>query len=127
MSYRAIQTAIEGVFGSSGWTAHNIEAFPSNYENNTNNNEFVIVKIFHNQSARYGFNQTLKRGQLMVRIFTQAGLGERRVNEIGDILDGLFENQTLSSRLYMDTSNLGNHSMEDGYYQAHYNVNFVFY
>lgn len=82
--YEALAKAIYGVFGTAEWTAENIKTYPSNYVGTEVGDRYIRVNVFP-QGA--GVNLKSASGQVLVDIFTPAGVGPLEVSLIADKLD----------------------------------------
>ena len=82
--YVTTEVDIFRIFGSFSWTSENIATYPSNYIPNSNDQEFIRISII---PSSQGVNLVSVEGIVMVEIFTEANLGDRRSLEIADTLD----------------------------------------
>ena len=97
--FDSIRSDIYSVFASSQWTATGIKAYPANYQGTiSNKNEFVRISILSGKSNFDSFNlQKTVPGLLILSVFVKTGAGDKRLFQIADILDSIFEGKTLQN------------------------------
>jgi hypothetical protein len=130
--YTEVLRDTEEIFATADWTTNSIPAFPSNYEVTTearNNREFVIIEVIPGREfTNYG--RAGLKGQIIIQIYTEAGLGTSRAYAIADILDNLLQHQELTRGTLTSTSSmavLGVDSADEYLFRADYTVNFTKY
>jgi len=97
--FDSIRSDIYSVFASSQWTATGIKAYPANYQGTiSNKNEFVRISIISGRASfdAYNLNKSIP-GVLILSVFVKTGAGDKRLFEIADILDDIFEGKTLQN------------------------------
>lgn len=90
--YASLESDIFSVFGSSEWTAENINTYPANFVGS--DSEFIRVNII---PSGVGVNKTSKSGVLIIDIYTPAGMGTKRSSLIADTLDKYLANKSLKT------------------------------
>lgn len=124
---------IEEVFGGVAWTVNNIPTFPDNYQGAIGNNvsEYIIVKVLPSNGGNYAYdNKKQLAGLIAIKIFTKAGEGQGRLMAIGDLLDIVLQNKTLTNKTTLETSYLqveGLDSANQSLYSGSYFIPFKFY
>lgn len=124
---------IEETFGSATWAANNIPTFPDNYQGAIGNgvSEYIMVKVLPSTSSQYAYDDKKQlSGLIAIKIFTKAGEGQGRLMAIGDILDSLLQNKTLTNKTTLETSYLqieGIDSANQSLYSGSYFIPFKFY
>lgn len=99
----------ETAFASATWTSNNIKTFPDNYQGKVGANvrEYVQIKLLPSSSENYAYaGRKELTGLLAVKIFVAAGEGQGRLMAIGDFLDILLQNKTLTNGTRLGTSYL---------------------
>jgi len=98
MTYENARKAIEYMFTKYYWVSQEINLYPDNYQGTiANHNEFLRINILpSNSSANYGGSKNLE-GLVIISIYVKAGEGQKRVMEIGDILDVLLQHKNTSN------------------------------
>jgi len=125
-------SAIEGVFGSSAWTANNIKSIPANFEGDMSSaQEYVHVSILPSSSdiLAYGVQKRLS-GIVAVKMFVPAGYGTRRIMEIGDLLDDVLQFKTLSNGTRLDSSYINVEGLDprnESFFSGSYIIPFTLY
>lgn len=115
--YSAIVSSLEQVVASPAWSTAfpSVPVYPADIKHDVKASIFFKFTILLSGSSIEGYNQTTRRGELVIAIFTKATQGPRAVAAYCDSLDSLlskksFANnklQTLSSyatRLGTDSS-----------------------
>jgi hypothetical protein len=125
-------SVIEGVFGSSAWTANGIKSIPANYEGDMSSvSEYVHVTVMPSQSELLAFGVDRKlSGLVAVKIFVPAGYGQRRLMEIGDLLDNVLQYKTLSNGTRLDSSYINVEGLDprnESFYSGSYFIPFTLY
>jgi len=130
--YTDVLRDVEGLFSSTAWTANNIPAFPSNYDVSAtaqNNQEFVVIEVIPGRNfTNYG--RPGVKGQVIIQIYTAAGQGTARANEIADILDNLMQTRELTRGTLIGTSSMSHLDLDqnDPYlFRTDYSVSFTKY
>jgi hypothetical protein len=100
MIYENARKAIEYMFTKYYWVSQEINLYPDNYQGTiANHNEFLRINILpSNSSANYGGSKNLE-GLVIISIYVKAGEGQKRVMEIGDILDVLLQHKNTSNTI----------------------------
>lgn len=93
--YVDIESSILSLFGTAGWTANNIAAFPANFEVPVGVNEYIKVNIKYN-----GLNRVVIKGLVLIDIFVEAGKGPTRASQIADTLNSFLEDSVRSIDTY---------------------------
>jgi len=125
-------SAIEGVFASPAWTANNIKSIPANFEGDMSSvQEYVHLSVLPANSSilSYGVQKQLN-GLVAVKIFVPAGYGQRRLMEIGDLLDNVLQYKTLSSGTRLDSSYINVEGLDprnESFYSGSYFIPFTHY
>jgi hypothetical protein len=125
-------SAIEGVFASSAWTANNIKSIPANFEGDMSSvKEYVHLSVLPANSSilSYGVQKQLN-GLVAVKIFVTAGYGQRRLMEIGDLLDNVLQYKTLSNGTRLDSSYINVEGLDprnESFYSGSYFIPFTLY
>jgi hypothetical protein len=123
---------IEAVFGSSSWTANNIDIYPDNYQGTINDqNEFCRLNVLPSNSENnaHGGSKQLE-GLVAVKIFVKAGEGQSRLMAISDILDINLQNKRLTNGTELGTSYLNVEGLDPSnkaLYSARYLIPFKIY
>jgi len=125
-------TAVESVFGSSAWTANNIKTIPDNFEGDmSNSSEYVHISVLPSSSSLLAFGVDRKlNGLVAVKIFVPAGYGQRRLMEIGDLLDNVLQYKTLSNGTRLDSSYINVEGLDprnESFYSGSYFIPFTLY
>jgi len=123
---------VEEVFGSSAWTANSIKTVPDNFQGNLNNaKEYCMVMALPSSSEEvaYGVKKSLT-GLVAVKIFTPVGFGQRRIMQIGDLLDDVLQYKTLTNGTTLKSSYInveGIDPQNESFYMASYFIPFTQY
>jgi hypothetical protein len=130
--YIEVLRDVEEIFATSAWTSNSIPAFPLNYEVTAaarSNREFVIIEVLPGRNFT-NYAKPGVKGQVIIQIYTEAGLGTARANAIADILDGLLQNKELTRGTLTSTSSmaiLGVDTADEYLFRTDYTVNFTKY
>jgi hypothetical protein len=130
--YDNVLDDIEAVFGSSTWTANNIDIYPDNYQGIIDDqNEFCRLNVLpsNSESSAYGGSKQLE-GLVAVKIFVKAGEGQSRLMAISDILDISLQNKRLTNGTELGTSYLNVEGLDPSnkaLYSARYIIPFKIY
>jgi hypothetical protein len=130
--YADVIRDVEAVFGGTGWTTLNVPAFPSNYEVSASareNREFVIIEVLPGAQFTNYARPGLK-GQIIIQIYTESGLGVSRAYAIADQLDKLLQTTELTRGTLTSTSSMaiiGVDSTDEYLFRTDYTVNFTKY
>jgi hypothetical protein len=130
--YDNVLDDIEAVFGSSSWTANNIDIYPDNYQGTINDqNEFCRLNVLPSNSENnaHGGSKQLE-GLVAVKIFVKAGEGQSRLMAISDILDINLQNKRLTNGTELGTSYLNVEGLDPSnkaLYSARYLIPFKIY
>jgi len=124
---------IEGVFASEAFVACGIPAFPENYQGKKlKEDEYVTMQVLPTSSSNnaYGGDKKKLTGLVAVKIFVAAGNGQGRIMVVGDCLDTIMQNQTLTAGTQLGTSYInmeGLDSSNAALYSASYFIPFTSY
>ena len=124
--YADVVRDVEGIFSGTTWTNHGIQAYPSNYQGGSFEDEFVKLEFLPAQPIT-GYSRFGVGGQVIVQIYTRAGNGITRSTEIADILDTVLQAKNLSRGTQTGTSTLsflGIDNDDNSLFRADYNVSF---
>jgi hypothetical protein len=130
--YDNVLDDIEAVFGSSTWTANNIDIYPDNYQGIIDDqNEFCRLNVLPSNSENnaHGGSKQLE-GLVAVKIFVKAGEGQSRLMAISDILDISLQNKRLTNGTELGTSYLNVEGLDPSnkaLYSARYIIPFKIY
>ena len=124
--YKDVQTDIEEIFGTTAWNRRLITMLPSNYDGGVASPDFLRLEILPlrplTNYGRLGIS-----GNIIIQIYTKAGLGISRATEIADILDEFLQSKTLTRGTNTGTSSvsfLGVDSNDNTLFRADYLVPF---
>lgn len=105
--YSALEEDIFSIFDDANWKAEDINTYPSNFNKQEGNSEFIRVTII---SSNQGLNLKSISGILLIDIFTAAGLGPNQSTLIADTLDqylsGISKTLTSGARTQFYSSTL---------------------
>jgi len=106
--FDSIRSDIYSVFASPSWVATGIKAYPGNYQGTiSNKNEFARISIIPGRSQFDSHNLTKTlTGILTLSVFVKTGAGDKRLFEIADLLDDIFEGKTLQNGTQFSSSAL---------------------
>ncbi len=128
--YSNVESDIFSIFGSIGWKAQNIKTIPTNFVPKDIGNEYIRVSIIMSQ----GIDIRSLRGLIMIDIFTPAGKGPKRTNEIADKLDQYLVGKVISTtaggmtQCMASSINVGQpDSANPGLFRTIYQINFNYY
>lgn len=86
MKYTALQNAIFSIFSSKAWIKENIQVFPENYTGSISGTEWLRLTILADGKQEANPIKSVS-GIVQIEIYTPAGLGPSRSNQIADTLD----------------------------------------
>lgn len=87
------------VFGTNEWQNEGIVTHPSNFTGNVNGNEYIRVSLILGEPRLEYTNLNSMAGQIVIDIFTPAGVGPLRAAQIADVLDSYLVGKIFSSLL----------------------------
>jgi len=124
--YVTSEADIFTIFGSVEWKAEGIASYPSNYIANASDQEFIRISII---PSSQGINLVSVEGVIMIDIFTEAKLGDRRSLEIADKLDLFmvgksFNNAGRRTQIFDSTLRTSNTSDDDTRSRKIYSIPF---
>ena len=130
--YDLILRDIETAFGSTTWTANNIDTRPDNYLGaGGSNSEYVVIKFMPSNSSLSAYGVQKKyEGLVAVKMFTKAGEGQGRVMAIANLIDILLEHKTLTNGTKLGSSYLNVEGLDPqnkALYSASYIIPFIKY
>lgn len=120
---------IDSVFASAGWTALNIEAYPSNYPVLDSSTEFVKIEVLP-LSPNIGYQRFGIQGLFIIQIYTSTNSSTKRLMEISDSLSTLLDNKTLPNGTKTETGFLqvlGQDSDNPNLFRGDFTVNYTYY
>jgi hypothetical protein len=126
--YTELHKSVYSVFGTTEWKAENIKTFPSNYVSKVAGNEYIRVHILAGGSQIAGYPRSVS-GQIIIDIFTNAGIGTLRTDQIADRLDTYLVGKTID-KVQFGTSNLTNlgiDSADTSLFRSNYVISFNYY
>ena len=124
--YSEVQQDIEEIFGSQAWTSNNLTIYPSNYQGGQYTSEFMRLEILPSRPLTTYASLGIS-GNIIVQIYTEAGLGISRPIELADLLDTFLEQKTLPRGTQTGTSSisfLGLDAADNSLNRADYLVSF---
>lgn len=130
--FNNVLTDVEGVFGSSNWTTNNIKTIPANYHGELGSiTEYVSVNVLPSNSNLDTFGVTKKlTGLVAIKMFVPAGYGQRRIMQVGDLIDNVLQYKTLALGTRLDSSYItveGLDPRNEALYSASYFIPFTIY
>jgi hypothetical protein len=122
--YLDLTQNVYSVFASQAWQAYDIPTHPANYLPTTANKEFVRVHIL---PGGISVNALSVSGVLQLEIFTEASLGNKRINEIASALDDVLQNKSVNTtQMFGSTlTYLGKDKVNTSLVRAIYTVTFT--
>ena len=132
--YSSIQAAVYSVFNTPAYQSENITTYPQNFQGQVDSTEYLKVFILVGKTnAIYGTSDT-GAGQIIIDIFTPAGVGTGRAFEIADTLDTYFAGKVLNTSPTngIQTSpstlvQLGIYAENPSLYKCSYTINFSYF
>jgi len=123
---------INSVIASGTWQATGIEVLPENYFGDIGNtNEYCRLSVLPSSSNNRDYQGSVNlTGLIILRIFVKAGEGQKRIMQISDALDTVFQNKKLVNGTELGTSFVrmeGIDSDNKSLYGATYQINFIYY
>lgn len=94
-----ISSLIFSIFGTTEWQSESIVTHPSNFTGSVSGNEYIRVSVLTANSKLGYTNLNSMVGQIVIEIFTKAGEGPSRPDQIADVLDKYLVGKSFSSQL----------------------------
>ena len=127
MKYADVIRDIEEQFANENWSIlSKVKAYPSNYQGPNNENEFVKIEFVPAQPVN-NYGQFGVAGQVIIQIYTEAGIGLTRTSDVAHDLDVLIENKRFSRGTITGTSSLsflGIDNDDNSLFRADYSIGF---
>lgn len=127
--YVDLLSDIEQMFATTAWTSNSIPIYPDNYQGKINDKgEFCRLNILPSIGENYAYGvQKRISGLVIIKILVKAGLGQKRVMQIADILDGLLQNKHLTNGTELGASYVSMEGLDtanNALYSARYTIPF---
>jgi hypothetical protein len=94
-----VSSLVNSIFGSAEWQNEGIVTHPSNFTGDVKGNEYIRVSVLTASNRLEYTNLNSMVGQIVIDIFTRAGEGPLRPNQIADILDKYLVGKIFSSQI----------------------------
>jgi hypothetical protein len=126
----AVTNTIYSLFNSSSWRSLNIPTYPSNYNQNITDKEFIRFNILTGRTALNYYGVGKKSfGLIIISIFVESGIGEKRIAEIATHLDTLLQYKAFDNGIGLGTSSLAAGSIDEvqkSLYRTEYTINMTY-
>jgi hypothetical protein len=130
--YTNLKDDVYSVFASTAWKTTGYKAYPLDYSGKiTTTGVFLRIAILPGKATfdTYGITKKFE-GNLILSIFVKAGDGDKKLFEVAETLDSLFQGKTLTNGTQFGPSTLtrlGLDSADSSFYRGDYSINFNAY
>ena len=118
------------MFNQASWKALKIPTYPSNFNKNIIDKEYVRFSILVGRSDLNYYNVGKRAlGIIAVSIFVESGIGEKRIAEIANHLDTLLQYKAFDNGIELGSSSLTAGSVDESnktLYHANYSINMTY-